>query len=928
MNNELPQSGVLTGILPAALIVLLTIGFLGAWIMLHRISRSRRAGAPLNTMSFARWAVGSVALWLLFQTLSVFITLATSWPLPVLAILGATAVEAVIALYGFERRAVNPRIGRYITGLRIAAVGLVLLVLAEPVLARFIVRRFERHVVILFDQSDSMHLDDPQRSGRELVELAVFYGILDKRDLDSGENGPDEGGNLLDMLSFAKQEEVERMIDRQVTRHEMAREIIAGEGTGRGLAAALSRDYRVRLLSFAATAKSHDRLEGLEDSDAEGEWSSLTDLAAALEYSLENIPAEQLAGVILLSDCRDTAGGNPEVVASRLGERSAPVFPVLLGSTQPRRDLSITRVEAPESIYKGERLRAEANLKLYGVPGQSVGVRFRSDDDGRVIEERRISVPEDNIAYRTSVSFSDEPEQEGIYSYSIELDTVEGEASEENNTWRFQTAVSEDRTNVLLVDNRPRWEFRYLRNLFYGRDKSVHLQYVLTTPDRIDFPEDRRPVRDPVTASASRPFGEAEADLLPRDLDEWRKFDVIILGDVPPDVLTESALRHIEHCVNDRGAALIVIAGPYHMPHKYDSPILKELLPITYTRTRETHFTGPEPHFRLQLQPTMEGRVHPLMRLAPSTAGSERIWTNLPNLQWRYDAEGVKPGATVLAYAVSPERMREREYLTGGETTEEIAERVRDLAEMPRRNSLIVTHQFGLGRVMMLNFDRTWRLRYRVGDTLHHRFWGQIMTWGAGESLRSGGEFVRLGTDRLTYSPDSAVKAMARVMRPDYTPVTDDSVRVTVYRGSDRISSHNLRYRPDSQGMYDAEIGPFEQPGRYRIVLSGRTADRILQDLGEEAVETEFYVAIAFNPVELAELSADKETAERIAAVSGGEVLRPYEVDRLHGAFGPGTEVAEPERADITLWDHWLMLLALFGLFTTEWLLRRKGGLS
>ena len=59
--------------------------------------------------------------------------------------------------------------------------------------------------------------------------------------------------------------------------------------------------------------------------------------------------------------------------------------------------------------------------------------------------------------------------------------------------------------NVLLVDGRPRWEYRYLRNLFYGRDKSVHLQDWLVHPDSIYGIQPKLLEY----ASASRPFGQS-----------------------------------------------------------------------------------------------------------------------------------------------------------------------------------------------------------------------------------------------------------------------------------------------------------------------------------------------------------------------------------------------------------------------------------
>ncbi len=919
MIPEPAHSTSLIAALPGWLILLLAAAFAAAWIILHRLEARRKRPSFELKNNAPRWAVGVLALWLCLHALSRIVALATNWPWILLALLGATAVEAVPELYRVERKAIKPELGKYLAALRMTAVLLVFLILAQPVIERYVIRTFERYVVILFDQSASMHLEDPQRNAEELLDLAVFYGILNPRDF---EEAPESVEQLLAAVTPQQRERIEAIA--KLERRQIANRVLAGEDRD-GLAAGLGRRYEVRRVDFAATPRIVEDQGEDEDSDdlVAREWRQLTNLSAALEYPLENFPPEQLAGVILISDARDTAGGHAEGAAIQLGLRAAPVYPLLIGSRQPRLDLAVVGVDAPEDIFKGERLRAEARLKLYGVAGREVKVVFKREN--QEIDTRAVSVPEDNDTYRTTVEFNDEPETDGIHAYSVEIEPVADEAVTENNAWRFQTAVSEDRTNVLLIDHRPRWEFRYLRNLFYGRDKSVHLQYVLSRPDTIAFPDDRQPEpRPPVVASASRPFGEAEADRLPALREEWRKFDVIIIGDVPPQFLTETMLEHIEHCVNERGTALIVIAGPNYMPHKFDSPILQRLLPVEYTTATQSFFASPEPVFRLQ--PTMEGRQHPIMRLAPSLTESERLWSNLPNLQWRYAEANAKPAATVLAYAQPPRSEIDEEFVVADRDPGDTSRRIRELSEVQRRNSLIVAHQFGLGRVLMFNFDRTWRLRYRVGDLLHHRFWRQIMTWGAGENLRAGSQFVRLGTDRITYSPEDPVRVAARVLRPNYTPVLDDRIALEVFHEQARIATHTMRYRPQSQGMYDVEIGPFAEPGRYRIALSGSTADQIVEWEEAGPVETEFLVATAYNPVEIGEFSVDHKTADRIAAASGGEIVTPRYIEQLNEAFGPGSE-GEPQRADITIWDHWLILLALLALLTAEWLLRRKGGL-
>ena len=54
-----------------------------------------------------------------------------------------------------------------------------------------------------------------------------------------------------------------------------------------------------------------------------------------------------------------------------------------------------------------------------------------------------------------------------------------GEVFAQNNAYPITLSVTADRTRVLLIDRRPRWEFRYLKNLLATRDSTVQLQYVL-----------------------------------------------------------------------------------------------------------------------------------------------------------------------------------------------------------------------------------------------------------------------------------------------------------------------------------------------------------------------------------------------------------------------------------------------------------------
>src|SRR5207245_5472020 len=112
-----------------------------------------------------------------------------------------------------------------------------------------------------------------------------------------------------------------------------------------------------------------------------------------------------------------------------------------------------------------------------------------------------------------------------------------------------------------------------------------------------------------------------------------------------------------------------------------------------------------------------------------------------------------KPVASVLAYY-------EPTPLPAGATE---AER-RAAQERAKEQALIVRHNYGFGRVLFVGLDSTWRWRYRVGDTYHHRFWGQAIRWAASEKpLVTGNEFVRFGTRDAVYRHGQDIDLVVRL---------------------------------------------------------------------------------------------------------------------------------------------------------------------
>ncbi|MEJ6561700.1 MAG: hypothetical protein QNK61_01330 [Akkermansiaceae bacterium] len=792
--------------------------------------------------SLIRGVLIFLGVWGLVLLLGKYLELSSLWPVWVIPLGVALAAELILWSYRYERQALEARRGHWLLGLRLTSLAVLAWILLEPVYSRFEERDIRREVVILIDSSASMNLtDDGQSATRSELALAAL-----------------ERSGLKDELEG-------KVAIREV------------------------RAARRALLS--------------EDDAVEG-WDQATDIAGALDEVMEQVPPDQLAGVVLLSDGRHNRPGSVEDAARRYGILDAPIAVIPSGSETPPKDAAIVSVRAPDSVYLGDRVRMAAKLKFDGYRGQRAKVTLFSGDEE--IESREVAIPQDH--HREEVRFRHVPDEGGIGDYRIVLSDLADERFDNNNEWSFKTVVTDARTNVLIIEGAPRWEFRYLRNLFYGRDQSIHLQSVLLEPDRIVGQEIKK-----VPASASRPFGDSEATALPESEEEWRKFDVIIIGDLEAGALSNEEWEILQRCVVDRAALLVIIAGPRAMPHAFSGAAATALIPVDYEVSRRTYFGGKE-KFKIAL--TNAGRSHPIAAQVEGQVRNEQVWAEFPELRWRHPITGVKEGAEVLLYAEKSDQ--KKAVISSARGLENALAEISNRRAHEAENALLVTRQTGNGKVAMLLTDRTWRLREGVGDVYHHRFWGQLVRWGAGPNLRSGVQTARVGTDQLTYTGDDPVSILARLREENLAPIQDETLQAEIMRDGSKVATVPLNYREGSNGIHQAQAGPFREPGEYQIRLKG--------DALTEEITTNFRVVGSLSAIELAETTLNKPLLENIAKLSGGRMVTADD-QNLADLFLRGNDTKE-ELRETTLWDQWLLMLLLAVLLTSEWVLRRRSGLS
>jgi hypothetical protein len=625
----------------------------------------------------------------------------------------------------------------------------------------------------------------------------------------------------------------------------------------------------VELRTFDQTSSAIEIRPGLADRIVSRDAG--TSLGDALAEVLEPADASALEAIVVISDGNSTSGRSVAEAARLAREREVPVFAWGVGATDLP-DVAIGPLDLPDAAFTDDELRFSATLSSTGLSGRSATVVARLD--GTEVAQQSVTL--DGSA-RQTVELSFKPEKAGRRRLDVSVEDLNPSQFQivENDTTSASLDVVGRKIRVLLVERMPRWEFKYLQAALL-RDPRVELKCVLSESDI----EAARSGDGPYLAS------------VPSDDAGLALFDLVVLGDVGPDVLTRDRLRLIERFVVELGGGLVVLSGREFMPLAYRGTPLETLLPLEMpsrsSSARPSERTDDGSIVTRSVQPpagtlrrTRSGIESGILTLEVDSASDERAWQKIPPIRW-WQSFGVgKPAAQVLVELAGPRQ------------------------SLP----LIASHQTGLGNVMVIGTDNLWRMRRNVGDRHHARLWGQIITRLTIAGLLDAGKSARLGTDRRDYRPGDRVRLHATLLDDRLRPITASTVGATVESPDGTVAPIRMIARQGVPGAFDAELR-LPALGRYRIAV-------------DHPAKPSTFVEVFPDIRELSRVSLDLATLRMLARESGGEV------------FGDGQMASLPERIQTTrqpmrqtielpLWSHPLAFLIALVLLSLEWFLRRR----
>lgn len=613
-------------------------------------------------------------------------------------------------------------------------------------------------------------------------------------------------------------------------------------------------------------------------------------LGVALSEALQQQRGRPVAAVVYFTDGQTTTGPPLSEAASEAQQRKIPLHIVGLGSQRPALDLRLGELIFDDTVFVGDLVNFDFMLAADGYANQQIEVSLKRHDDVTEKVSQQVVIKEDRETLPIRLSYR--MQEAGSYDFTVQVETRPGEVSTDNNQLKATVEVRDERTRILLVQSYPSYEYHYLKTLLErSRGNASNLD---NFSPRLSAMSNNMVELDVVLQEADPEFADTDesaiADFPPRE--ELFKYDVCIFGDVNPAFLGSHALTDLRDFVQQRGRGLIAVAGPRYFPAVYQNTALAEILPFNIENTIAPPPELPIPSgFRAQLTPL--GRQMPFMQLGPTPELNDSIWAELPELYWLLEVDDLKPGVQVLS--THPQRRS-----TSGKL-------------LP----VTTLSYVGAGKVLLHHTDDSWRWRIGRGDEIFGRYWRQAIRYLCRFKLGEG-RSVDLSTDRETYNRGDVVRLRARYFDERLAPETGSGITVMLEHEGHGERQLQLVREPFGRGIFATDINSLV-PGKYHAWIIEPNQDG-------ESTAVDFEITIPNS--EMTKVEMDLTDLTRAADTSGGKFYTFDTAAALIDELPMGRQVRiEPLPPD-PIWNSWWVAFAFICVLLTEWLFRRRLGLT
>lgn len=749
-------------------------------------------------------------------------------------------------------------------GLRILIIGIVLFLLTKPMLNLTLTEPVRQSLLVMLDISQSLTVADHRERPEDLSRAAIAVGLLD----------PNAG-----VKQKAPAETVAQL--GTIPRWDLLVKLAGNEKLN--LWPQLQREEDLSFYQFGREASSMGAMpmqgtSSLTNADAVDFFKKIhpdkpaTAIGESVRQVLQETRGQSISGIFLITDGQNNIGSSPLEAAEMAHRQNVPLFIYGVGVTASP-DLSLQEITIQKLAFVDEIVNVRAKIGSVGYQNKIIPVKLMAD--GIQVDEQNVTIHDDG-EYDVNLHFT--PVQPGDIKLEVTMPVLPDETVKDNNSGTAKLRVTDAKFHVLLIEQEPRWDFRYLL-AYLQRDRHLNIHAVMIDgePDLDQDPDS--------------PFLPG----LPQDRDTLFNSQVLILGDVNPEDLGDERMLMIQEWV-EAGGGIIFLAGPNFNPASYIGTPLEPLLPVVpeVLSHEEAVVRTTEP-FKLQLTPL--GEISPYLQMDPDPDENRRIWDQFPGVRWTAAVSRLKPGADALLL-------------------DSRSEKVGRYGSPP----VFAMQGYGAGTCVYFGTDETYRWRSGVGEKYYSILWGQIMQSLSLQLLEGGSAHTQLKTDRVQYMTGDKVIIAGKAYKEGFelllTPTLEGTVAISSTDAAGKKVEQkqplNLSAVPDTKGYRGEFIA--KVPGEYSFTTKRDPEASLKFEVIEPRLEKN-------------QTALNERLLKTMADISGGRFLREEDLSQM-------PKLVNEKRATVTSFQKleiyysfwWLIILLLLAFL--EWLLRRLSQLK
>lgn len=594
--------------------------------------------------------------------------------------------------------------------------------------------------------------------------------------------------------------------------------------------------------------------------------SSRSDLGAALAALAEQYASRPLAGVVVVSD--GAVAPPPETA---LAAWPTPVLALGTGLSTIARDDEVVSVSLGETHISETAVDLTATVRRRGVMQEPLEVRLF--ENGRAVDLQTLDLASGELA---RVVFRVLPPPEAATRYTVSVAERPGELTPRNNARSVLASPAGRVRKVLMVEGAPGFEHSFLKRS-WDRDRAVLLDSVVRKGQNDQG-------RDTWYVQAAGDRAGALAAGFPIQREALFGYDALVLANFEAASLSRDQLAMLDSFVTSRGGGLLVVGARSFEPRAVAGTPLARLLPLDVAaRTATEASSGAGRGAAVDL--TVDGRAHPILRVAANEADTAAEWARSPRLAGGTSVGGLRPGASVLALMASPTGMR----------------------------PLVSTQRAGAGRVVAFTGEAAfrWKMMRPSDDRLYDAFWRQTLRWVAAPAP---------APVAVTTAPEAhgRLEGSVVVRNARFEPVPDATVTVELVPAEGEPLTLTPPASDPSAGLHVFSV-PWDAEGPVRVEVS---ATREGVDLGRD----EAWVLSVASGDEFADPRQHPEVLARVASATGGALVEADDVGTIAARLADVTR-ARRHLAERDLWHAWWVWALVLALLSGEWALRRQWGL-